>query len=183
VDFVLRNSTLQDTVTERPDLVIANHVIEHVPDIIRWLQDIRAIIASRGYLFLSVPDRRFTFDYFKPHTDAVDLIRAYDEKLVKPSKYQILRHLYYHAEVNHRDAWDGRYPPDHLHRLSFSEAIGKAQGLSEHYTDVHCYIFTNETFKRILDDLAESGLVPWSTSAVSDVNRNENEFRVLLQAI
>ena len=183
VDFVLRDSTLRDAVTIRADLTIANHVIEHVADVIRWLQDVHVITATGGWLFLSVPDRRFTFDYFKPHTDAVDLIRAYDDRLVKPSKYQILRHLYYHADVDRIEAWEGRYPADHLHRIPFPEAITRATALSENYADVHCSIFTAESFKRIFDDLAETDLVPWTISAISDVGRNENEFRVLLRAI
>ena len=183
VDFVLRDSTLRDAVTIRADLTIANHVIEHVPDVIRWLQDVRAVTASGGCLFLSVPDRRFTFDYFKPNSDAVDLVRAYDEKLVRPSKYQILRHLYYHADIDRFAAWEGRYPSDHLHRLPFPEAITRAKILSQNYTDVHCFFFTTESFKRVLDDLAETDLVPWTTIAIRDVGRNENEFRVLLRAI
>lgn len=183
VDFVLRDASLRETVNVRPDLVIANHVIEHVPDMIRWLQDVRAIMAEGGRLFLSVPDRRFTFDYFKPDTDAVDVLRAYDERLVRPSKYQIMRHLYYHADINRNDAWEGRYPADHMHRISFSDAIDRANALSGEYTDVHCSVFSMASFTRLFADLADTGLVPWTITHMADVDPNDNEFRVLLQAV
>jgi hypothetical protein len=179
VDYVLRGRTLSQAVTQRVDLTIASHVIEHVPDVIGWLGEIHSV--SR-YLYLSVPDRRHTFDYFKPCTDAVDWIRWHDEKLDKPSYYQILRHLYYHASLKHGDSWAANIPDDHLLRFTMRDAMRSARELSETYTDVHCSIFTADSFRRIFRDLRDTGLVPWSIAAISDVQQGDNEFRVILEA-
>jgi hypothetical protein len=176
VDYVLRDRHIGDAAPV--GLVIANHVIEHLPDPIRWFQEIAKI---SGRLFLSIPDRRYTFDYFKPVTDAVDWLRCYDERLTTPSRYHILRHLYYHAGLKASEAWEGNLPDDHLHRIPMPAAIDKAEALSARYADVHCSVFTFESFQRIIADLDETGLVPWRIASVEDVRPNENEFRVLLE--
>jgi hypothetical protein len=183
VDFILREKNIREAITIRPDITIANHVIEHIPNPIQWLQDIRSFSAVGAGLFLSAPDRRFTFDYFKPVTDAVDWLRAYDERLSKPSYYQILRHLYYHADLRQEAAWAGRVPSTHLHRLAMSAAMDQASTLALDYTDVHCSIFTFDSFQTLISDLEDTDLIPWRIEYIEDVKEGENEFRVLLKAI
>ncbi len=183
VDYVLRDERLPDVVTVVPDLIMAHHVIEHIPNPIEWFRDIRATCEAGANIFLSVPDRGYTFDYFKPLTDAVDWIRAFEENTDRPTKYQILRHLFYHAKVNAADVWSGVLPDDHLHRLTMRDAISKANVLCEKYTDVHCWVFTANSFKTIIDDLSGADLLQWKVRAVEPVAINENEFRVILTAI
>ncbi len=183
VDFVLRGEKLSDVVSVEPDLIMAHHVIEHIPNPIEWFRDIRATCEAGASIFLSVPDRGYTFDYFKPLTDAVDWIRAFEEKADRPTKYQILRHLFYHAKVTAADVWSGVTPNDHLHRLTMRDAISKANILCETYTDVHCWVFTADSFKTIIDDLSGTDLLQWKVRVVEPVAVNENEFRVILTAI
>jgi hypothetical protein len=180
VDFVLRNSTLTESISICPDLVIANHVIEHLPNPICWFRDISSIADKGSYLFLSIPDMRFTFDYFKPITDAVDWLSFYEQCSNKPTFYQILRHLIYHAKVDAADIWAGKLPNDHLHRINFSEATDKAKELSLNYTDVHCSFFTPNKFEEIINHLFEAKYISWKILAIEDVEFNSNEFRVLL---
>jgi len=44
------------------DFVIANHVIEHVVNPIRFLDNVSRHLKPGGLFFLTVPDKRFTFD-------------------------------------------------------------------------------------------------------------------------
>jgi len=178
VDYVLRDTTLGAAVDRRFDLLIANHVLEHLPDPIRWLQD-AAGIADR--VFLSVPDRRYTFDYFKPENDAADWIEAYREQRVKPNFTQVLRHLYYHAGLRGDMAWKGEIPADHLHRFTMTEAMRRAEDSEAGYMDVHCWVFTVDSFKTLLRDLEDTGLLDWRVQRLEAPLTGENEFRVLLE--
>lgn len=183
VDFILRDKTLQEAVKVRPDLVIANHVLEHIADPIGWFQDLRAICHDASFLALALPDRRFTFDFFKPVTDAVDWLRCHEECLERPSKWQILRHLYYHSVVSHQEIWEGQLPTTHKKRINLADALAKADTLAHTYSDVHCSVFTFESFSKLMEDLSETDLVRWKIAASSDVQSGENEFLVLLRAI
>ena len=62
--------SLQDCIgaVRKVDYVLASHVIEHVPDLVTWLAEIRSILRPDGTLRLAVPDRRFTFDYLRPES-------------------------------------------------------------------------------------------------------------------
>ena len=183
VDFVLRTQPVSRQTDRKFDLVMANHVIEHLPDPIGWLEEVRSIVDAGSFLFLSVPDRRYTFDYFKGCSDAVDWIEWSEAGADKANKYQVLRHLYYHADHDGARAWRGEFPEDHLHRIGLRDAIRRAEILSREYSDVHCSVFTCDSFKRLFADLASAGLVDWTIQAIADVASGDNEFRVILKAL
>jgi SAM-dependent methyltransferase len=58
VDAIWGERTLADCLGGRTvDYVVASHVIEHTPDLITWLEEIRSILRPGGTLRLAVPDR------------------------------------------------------------------------------------------------------------------------------
>ncbi|MQA30640.1 MAG: methyltransferase domain-containing protein [Luteitalea sp.] len=56
------------------DFVIANHVLEHMPDPIGALKEWHRILGAGGILFLAIPDKRLTFDQDRPRTALAHLI-------------------------------------------------------------------------------------------------------------
>jgi hypothetical protein len=182
VDYTVKRVDFSSAVSDRFELAIANHVIEHVPDAIRWLQEIDKLTTDDGALFLSVPDRRYTFDYLRPESTLPDLLRAHDLRLEVADYYQVLSSVLYHRPVRAADAWSGRLR-EKLGQARFSvpEAMRRAREMSSDYSGVHCHVFTRASFERLFDELAESGLISWRISAVDDVARDSNEFHVLLR--
>ena len=57
------------------DYILASHVIEHVPDMIGWLKHLLNTLSLNGRIILAVPDRRYTFDYFRPLSTVGQLMR------------------------------------------------------------------------------------------------------------
>ncbi len=53
---------------ERFDFVIASHLIGHVPDMLRWLDEVAGRLNPHGRLILAIPDRRYTFDLLRRET-------------------------------------------------------------------------------------------------------------------
>jgi len=62
VDYVIKNKNFSEKINDKFDLVIANHIIEHVPDTIAWLKNISAVLNKNGFLFLAIPHKEYTFD-------------------------------------------------------------------------------------------------------------------------
>ena len=57
VDFVCSDGDLERAVLGNQfDYIVASHVIEHVPNILKFLQDTQKILKSGGQLFLIIPD-------------------------------------------------------------------------------------------------------------------------------
>ena len=69
VDFVCSDGDIVRSVEDKVfDYVIASHVIEHSPNLLKFVEDISSILSPGGLLFLIIPDKRFTFDLKRPET-------------------------------------------------------------------------------------------------------------------
>jgi SAM-dependent methyltransferase len=62
------------------DFVIANHVIEHLPDPIGALKEWYRVLRPGGILFLAVPDKRVTFDRDRPRTALAHLVADHADR-------------------------------------------------------------------------------------------------------
>jgi SAM-dependent methyltransferase len=73
------------------DFIIANHILEHVTDPIRALREWYRTLKSGGILYLTLPDKRFTFDRGRPRTPLSHLIEDHHSPL--PPRERNLGHL------------------------------------------------------------------------------------------
>lgn len=180
-DYVAKTTHFSDVVGDKFDLVIANHVLEHVPDPITWLDQVHRMTVEGGHLFMALPDRRFTFDFLRTESAMEDLLRAHDGRLKIPDFEQVLEHIYFHRRVTERD-FQGEVPWDILStpRFTFEEAVQRARAMMGRYVDVHCHVFTYHSFLALITHLASGGLVKWRIVESTDVQSSSNEFFVVL---
>jgi 2-polyprenyl-3-methyl-5-hydroxy-6-metoxy-1,4-benzoquinol methylase len=64
IDYIWGEQSLAEATgsAEQFDYCIASHVIEHIPDLITWLQEISSILKVGGVACFAVTDKRYTFD-------------------------------------------------------------------------------------------------------------------------
>jgi len=113
IDGVWGEQSLQDCLGDRADFdyVIAFHVMEHVPDLVGWLNEIDQVLRPGGLLCLAIPDRRYTFDYNRRSSGLADVIEAFVRKNRRPTPVQIFDALSKAAMVDLDEAWEGRRGP------------------------------------------------------------------------
>jgi hypothetical protein len=181
VQLVVTEKRFSGGIAERFDVLVANDVVERVPDVISWLQELDRVSTDDAWLFLGVPDRRYTFDILRRETDFTDLLRAYRLDLEQPDEFQVLSALYFHRPVRAQDVWEGAAPRLHEKRYPLREAMERAEVQAREGADVHCHVFSRETFVDVFDDLHESGLVAWEVADIDTVRRGTNEFHVALR--
>ena len=166
------------------DLVIASHVIEHVPDMITWLQEIESILKRSGELSLAVPDMRFTFDHLRRPTEFSDLYESYILKRRRPSPLSTLDFSINFSGISARDAWRG-HTPSSLNISKSNLEVIKANTLNniEHgiYQDVHVSVFTPLRFAELMRALTELDFVHYRCNAFIDTRFRGMEFFVRLQ--
>jgi hypothetical protein len=184
VDYVIKGPRLSPFIREEVDLLVANHVVEHLPDPIGWLRDVERFCSASAAIFLAVPDQRYTFDYLKRPSDAIELVAAHEQGKAAPDPYDIARMRWLHTRVDAAALWQGADPPvpplpapRRLRELLEQSRAQAAQG----YTDVHCTFYTSDSFVRIFDELHRSGYIAWEVEHLQDVDPGGNEFCVLLR--
>jgi SAM-dependent methyltransferase len=156
VDFVTDGGQLSAVVPPALlfDYVIAVHVIEHVPDIIAWLQDVGSVMNPGGILSLIVPNKHCTFDIRRSLSEPKDIFAAYIEKRRKPAPIQVFDFYLLHDS-------NGRL----VHTLEQSIEMA-AKAMSE-YVDAHCWVFDPESFHKEIAALCEGGYIPFTLDLVT----------------
>ena len=164
VDFVWKGEPLSDLIgqTKCYDWIIASHVIEHVPDLISFLQQCEALLKPGGVLSLVVPDKRYCFDFFQPPSTTGAVLDAFQEKRTRPSAGQVFNHFANAASRTNAISWsdDDRGGADGLvHTFENAKQQWNCRIETEDYIDVHCWRFTPESFALMLSDINRLGLV------------------------
>ncbi len=164
VDYVWQGEPLTELIgeTEAFDWIIASHVIEHIPDLISFLQQCAKLLRPNGRLSLVVPDKRFCFDIFSPESSTGQLLDAHQQRSIRPSAGQVFDHYANAADRMGEICWDDR-ETDKL-KLSHSIEAAKAAWTrvrdADEYIDVHNWRFTPASFRIVLEDLQTLGLLP-----------------------
>jgi predicted SAM-dependent methyltransferase len=187
VDAVWGENTLQEALgaDTKADYIFASHVIEHVPDLLTWLGELRSVLKPNGEIRLVIPDKRFTFDYIRRETALQDLIEAYARRARRPLPANIFDHVNYVRKVDTGAAWAGALAPGALEPIhSFEMAMELIQDTlqSTNYHDVHCWVFTPYSFARLMADVAAHGLTDLTCHAFEDTLPYTLEFTAYLRA-
>lgn len=179
---VLEQAALEKGISGTLDFVVSSHNIEHFPDPIRFLQACSVILRQGGIVNLALPDRRNCFDLLRPNSDTGDMLQAYWEKREKPTAGQIFSStsLNVSNSVNgeSRSGWGVN---DSVSEAKLTTNLDEAYRLAElnafdpdaPYQDAHCWCFTPDSFRAILFDLQQLGILDLQVLDISTPGGHE----------
>ncbi len=153
------------------DYVVASNVIEHIPNPIAWFADLHAVLHPGGVVSLAVPDKRQCFDFLRTNTVVAQLIDAYLNDLAAPTPGQVYDHYASAVAWNGAISWVGRPLVTDLELLHTEiAALSRARHTASaaDYSDVHCWVFTPESFERIFRALRHLGLLQFEVESCSE---------------
>jgi SAM-dependent methyltransferase len=110
---------------EQFDFVILNHVIEHVANPINIVGELFRITKPGGYVVISAPDKRFTFDHARPLTPFEHLLEEYQNNVTEVT------------EEHYLDFLRGVHPE--TSQLSPAEFQGALNGVKQRREHVHVW--------------------------------------------
>lgn len=170
VDIIWAGGPIKDEFRDYApvDLILASHVIEHVPNLIMWIRQLTSLLTERGVISLAVPDKRFTFDYLRAPSSLGDVIDAYQMNLERPSLRHVIDQRRYAVRYRGANFWADGVPEDALEIAFPSSAV--VQGFVERwqkgdYIDTHCWVFTPASFIKMMDELRGLGLIDVAPTA------------------
>lgn len=183
-DFVWGSNTLAEAVGALApfDYVVASHVLEHVPDMVGWLDEVAAVLRPGGRLSLAMPDRRYTFDVRRRDTDVSEVVEASLLHLRRPAVRATFDHFYRFVVVDLGAIWAGL--PGHDNPAPDAEAamrIAAQAATTDGYLDTHCWVFSDASFVALMATLIDMGLVTLSFVAFQPTRPGDFEFFVTLE--
>lgn len=169
VDYVWRGEPLATLIgAARFDLVIASHMIEHIPDMLGFLKECEKLLRQHGKLLLAVPDRRRCFDFFRPISTTGAVLQAHLEQRTRHAAGTAFDFIANFAVLDTRM---GEASP---RRFSLSHPATAAKQLfdrassSEGYIDLHAWVFTPSSFRLIVSDLNDIGALALKEDSLWD---------------
>jgi glycosyltransferase involved in cell wall biosynthesis/2-polyprenyl-3-methyl-5-hydroxy-6-metoxy-1,4-benzoquinol methylase len=79
IDIIDDGETLQTVADSTLDFVVANHFLEHCQNPIKAITNMLRVLRKGGIIYLSIPDKNYTFDSDRPITTFEHIIRDYNE--------------------------------------------------------------------------------------------------------
>lgn len=161
VDHVWNGEPIADVAGERRFAwIIASHVIEHVPDIVGFLNGCARALTQNGLLALAVPDMRTCFDYLRAPTSLGQVIDAHLRGDRRPSPGAVAE---FRLNACRREEAIGWMKGD-ARQLYFIHTTEDARSQLHEvhnksaYYDIHVWCFTPTSFRMLIEDLFVLGL-------------------------
>jgi SAM-dependent methyltransferase len=170
--LVVPGRPLAEQIAERFGYVVLCHVVEHVPDPIRFLNETAELLEPGGVLFLAIPDKRRTQDAERPSTTLDQLLQRHHDRATAPPLSQVME--FARAWVDELAKLASDSP-----RAFYEWAV---QNLESGQADVHCNVWRDDELFAQLDALVAGGFLPGLSVCARGPNRDGfNEFHVALR--
>jgi len=158
------------------DYIVSSHNFEHLPNPVKFLQGCEILLRPGGLLTMAVPDRRATFDFFRPHTVAGDWLAAYLDDRARPTFQQSFDAAATDARLRYNGTDHAAHSPGWS--LSLWSVVGDARAAFDQwqerrasattdYFDAHCTVMTPASAELLLYEMRALGLVSLDTESVS----------------
>ena len=160
--------------------IIASHLIEHTPDLVSFLNDCDELLSDDGILSLVIPDKRFCFDHYRPITSLSNVIDANYHNHTIHSPGTVAEYFLNVVSKSGQIAWDSNHSGQYEFVHTLMDAKNGMQSVinDSSYLDVHSWCFVPSSFRLIINDLFNLGLI--SLKEVCYFPTSGSEFYVSL---
>ena len=186
VDVVTGGGKLSAVMPRPVDYIVASHVVEHVPDLLGWLADLREVLKPGGTLGLAIPDRRFTFDRFRQESTIAEAVEAYLLQYDRPSVRQIFDCAWHAVTMEVSEGWRGGPDPAAASAYRMGKlpaALELVRGVHEsgRYNEAHCWVFTPASFLDLCGQAAALSLFAYELADFHPTESGGYEFYAVLR--
>ena len=181
IDYVIKHDYKTD-INDKFDVVILSHVIEHMPNILFFFQDVLNVIKDDGLLIINYPDKRYCFDHYRTDSCFADAYMIYKNK---NDNSKMILDFYMNVLKENDPAffWTNLNIISKLNSKTSSEILGNLEKKNKHgkYEDIHYWPFSDYGFLKFLDDAKRFGLLNFVITEFIPTQKNTQEFLVILK--
>lgn len=171
---------------ESIDYIVASHVMEHVPDLLGWLEANLHVLKPGGRIAVAFPDKRYCFDLKRKSSTISDVMASYLEKRTRPSFHQICDHFWNVSKANPLDCWKKTTTPEnaeYIHDRKHIVETLKKMATREDYIDCHCWIFADFQFLETMNELNSVNSIGLDVVSFYPTQQNTLEFYVTFEKV
>lgn len=188
IHFVTKSNLLEHVVPSdiKFKSVISCQNIEHQPCLVTHLKSISNVLEEGGYYFISIPDKRFTSDYFSETSTLTDVISAYlnEDKSLK-IKHVLEGKFFTTHNIPHKH-WQGEhgcnpYQSDEKPTFTEMQNIIEKCRQNDEVIDYHSWRFTPSTFNEILLQLKIMKIIHLDIIRLYPTIHGSSEFFAILK--
>jgi hypothetical protein len=186
VDYVVKNNDWS-VIEEKFDYLVTSHNIEHTPCLIGFFRNASHVLKVGGKIFAALPDYRYCFDVEKLPSTILDVIEAKYLKREKPGIREVLETMLLRSPVCDPEVlWKkGDYQLTaskyfEIEPSRLKKVLGKD---FSRYIDAHCWKFTPDTFRYIVNTLCEIGEIDFKLEKIYPTRPGSVEFYVILEKV
>lgn len=183
IDYVIKG-TYKDSFkgVEKFDVIVLSHVIEHIPDVVNFFQEVTGLLKKDGKLIIIYPDARYCFDHFRNGTTFVDAYNTYVDKHMNYNAVFDFTNNVVH-ENNPKFFWNDESQNDILPTTEFDKTLqaykdAKSDKLPD---DIHFWPFADYQFVKFMYDLDRAGLSSYTINEFYGTQENTQEFMAILK--
>ena len=184
VDFVWHGERYADLTgrTNFYDWIIGSHLIEHTPDLVRFLEDCDALLKDEGVLSLVIPDKRYCFDRFRPITGLARVVDAHVHGSSIHSEGTAAEYFMNVVSKGELGGWSATQAGDYRFYHTIGEALNGMRAVREDkaYLDVHNWCFVPHSFRLLMHDLHALGMTRLRELSFTPTPAETFEFYVTL---
>lgn len=172
IDFIWKDGTTLPSYfgdDEKFDFVISSHVMEHVPNLLGFLDQQFQICKDDGVVSFVVPDVRLSGEYFRPLTTPGQLIDAFLMNLDKPSPGMVYEASYHIFEWPGQKNFTAKHVLETKRGYTTAQAASFARAAVNKYIDVHCWSFTHPTFEDVFMEVRDAGFLDFDIVAIDQI--------------
>lgn len=156
VTHVVADKELKDLVKKKYDIIIANHVLEHLINPFGYLKDLEGMLNPGGMIFASLPDKKYSFDRYRPDTTLAHFIADFLSGDGKAS----LNEACIEAALLYDYSYGGG--DNASHRRLNPAAIERILNEGFH-PGMHVHVFQGETFlHKVLNPFLQCGFIDYT---------------------
>lgn len=187
IDFVWDGAPYRTLTSDRFDVIVSSHNIEHQPCLVSHLNEMASLLRPGGRVFLNIPDKRYCFDHFRPESTIADVLDAYQSGRTCHSALTLLSYRLLKAHNDAEAHWRGEHGDDprgqvidvaHVRRIRHNLALLRKE---TGYIDAHAWQFTPESFRYLMTLLHAAELTVLRVERVYSTVRPHNEFHAILR--
>jgi SAM-dependent methyltransferase len=172
MDFVWSDGTALPSYfsdDEKFDFVVSSHVMEHVPNLLGFLQQQRQVCKDDGIICFVVPDVRLSGEHFRPLTTPAQLIEAFVLNRDKPSPGMVYEASYHIFDWPGLANLKAKHVRETKRGYTTEQAMEFARHAVNNYVDVHCWSFTYAAMEDLFGELKEAGCFDFEVVAVDQI--------------